>query len=569
MTIRWKILGAAIASILLLIALMISFTANRLVRIGSDEVERFRVDALSRQITALREQVETAHSLLKPYADSGNSPEAMARAKEVVGRIRFGASGYVFAYDYDGNCLVLTTKPAWMGTNRIGEKDKLGRAYVQGIVDAGKSGGDTTRYSFDKPGTKVVADKIAYAKSFEPLRWVIGTGVYIDDIDSIVAIRQLEVRHRTRAVILSFVGLALAAMLAIAIGTGAVLRKTLVPLDVLQRRMAEVASGDADLRKRIEIVGADEVGKVSASFSGFLSTLQSTVNQVAGASKTLAATTEELSSMSAVVTIESKQLASSSGEVAKSMHEASGSMDGIAKSATTATNSVSTLAAAIEEMNASLREVAQTGQQELLCATRARDRSSEAKIAMSKLDKVIDGVGGILAAIEEIADQTKLLALNATIEAARAGEAGKGFAVVAGEVKQLAQQTASATSEIHLRIEEMRAGGQDAAIAFAGVEGAIDEVHQMSQVVGSAVEEQSATVAEIAKTVNLVDREIAAIARAVKNAANELSQSTDKLAGVDASVGRVGSSFGQMDQALRDLAKLAAELHQAVGRFRS
>jgi len=569
MTIRWKILGAALASILALILLMIAFTANKLARLGDDEVERFRTDALTRQISALREQVETAHSLLKPYADSAKSPESVARAKEAIGRIRFGKAGYIFAYDYDGNCQVLTTKPAWMGTNRLGEKDKHGKAYVQELIDAAKRGGDTVRYSFDKPGTNIVADKIGYAKGFEPLRWMIGTGIYIDDIDSIVAVRQIEVRQRTRGIILSFAALALVAMLGIAFATGAVLRKALVPLDVLQRRMSEVASGEADLRKRLEISSTDEVGQVSASFNAFLASLQSTVNQVAGASKTLAATTEELSAMSSVVASESGLLTSGASEVATTVGGASRSMDGIAQSASMATNSVSTLAAAIEQMNASLREVARTGQQELQCAARARERSNDAKRAMERLDRVIDGVGGILAAIEEIADQTKLLALNATIEAARAGEAGKGFAVVAGEVKQLAQQTASATSEIHQRIEEMKSGGQEAAKAFAEVEGVIDEVHKLSQVVGSAVEEQSATVNEIANTVSLVDQEVAGIARTVKSAAKELAQSTDKLGGVDAGVGRLGSSFGQMDQALHDLAMLAAELHLAVGKFKS
>ena len=492
-----------------------------------------------------------------------------ARAREIIGRIRFGSSGYLFAYDYDGNCQILTVKPAWMGTNRIGEKDKLDRPYVQLLVDAAKRGGDTVRYSFDKPGTKVVADKIAYAKGFDKWKWMVGTGVYVDDIDSLVEVRRAEVRSRTRSTILAILLLAVAMMAVIATATVLALRKALGPLDVLQERMADVANGDADLRRRIDIASVDEVGKVSQSFNTFLGSLQVTVNQVSGASKTLAATTEELSAMSAGMANEATRLAEGSRDVSAIIGQAAASMGDIATSASTATSSVSTLAAAIEEMNCSLKEVARTGQEELECSTRAKTRSMAAKEAMSKLDQVIDGVGEILESIEQIADQTKLLALNATIEAARAGEAGKGFAVVAGEVKQLAQQTAGATSAIKQRIEQMRQGGMDAAKAFSEVESVIDEVHQMSQVVGSAVEEQSATINEIAKTVSIVDREVASIAKTVKGTAGELESSSGNLREVDNDVGRLGAGVGQANLAIQELARLAADLHALAGKFRT
>lgn len=569
MTIRGKILATTIASILVLVFAVIGFVAHRFLDVGEQEVARFRDDAMTRQISAIREQVETGLSQLKPYADSADTPELRGRAREIIGRIRFGSSGYLFAYDYDGNCQILTVKPAWMGTNRIGEKDKLDRPYVQLLVDAAKRGGDTVRYSFDKPGTKVVADKIAYAKGFDKWKWMVGTGVYVDDIDSLVEVRRAEVRSRTRSTILAIFLLAVAMMAVIATATVLALRKALGPLDVLQERMAEVANGDADLGRRIDIASVDEVGKVSQSFNTFLGSLQVTVNQVSGASKTLAATTEELSAMSAGMANEATRLAEGSRDVSAIIGQAAASMGDIARSASTATSSVSTLAAAIEEMNCSLKEVARTGQEELECSTRAKARSIVAKGAMSKLDQVIDGVGEILESIEQIADQTKLLALNATIEAARAGEAGKGFAVVAGEVKQLAQQTAGATSAIKQRIEQMRQGGMDAAQAFSEVESVIDEVHQMSQVVGSAVEEQSATINEIAKTVSIVDREVANIAKTVKGTAGELESSSGNLREVDNGVGRLGAGVGQANLAVQELARLAADLHALAGKFRT
>ena len=569
MTIRAKILLSAIVSMIVLVGSVSAFMAYRLHAIGIQDVERFRQEAMSRQIAVVREQVETATSILKPYADSADTPALRERAKEILSRIRFGTSGYVFAYDYDGNCQVLPTKTAWLGTNRIGEKDKQGRSYVADLVGAAKRGGDTTRYSFDKPGTKILADKIGYAMGFEPWKWMVGTGVYVDDIDSMVALHRREVSSRTRTVILGTILLALVAMGVVSAATVVALRKALAPLDALQDGMAKAASGDADLRRRLDVLHDDEVGKVSTSFNAFMASLQGTVSQVGNTTRTLSATTEELSTMSSAMAGESSNLAAGSREVAGLIQQASSSLGGVASSASTATASVSTLAAAIEEMNASLREVARTGQQELQCASKARERAIVTKAAMAKLDEVIDGVGGILEAIEQIADQTKLLALNATIEAARAGEAGKGFAVVAGEVKQLAQQTASATSEIQQRIAMMREGEQQAMSAFADVEQVIDEVHQMSQVVGSAVEEQSATVGEIARTVGVVDREVASIAKAVELAASGLAGASGNLGEVDSGVERMGSSIGQVDIAIQELARLATELDGAMRRFKA
>lgn len=569
MTIRAKILLSAIVSMIVLVGSVSAFMAYRLHSIGIQDVERFRQEAMSRQIAAVREQVESAMSILKPYGDSADTPELRERAREILSRIRFGTSGYVFAYDYDGNCQVLPTKTAWLGTNRIGEKDKQGRSYVADLVGAAKRGGDTTRYSFDKPGTKILADKIGYAMGFEPWKWMVGTGVYVDDIDSMVALHRREVSSRTRTVILGTILLALVAMGVVSAATVVALRKALAPLDALQDGMAKAASGDADLRRRLEVLHDDEVGKVSTSFNAFMASLQGTVSQVGNTTRTLSATTEELSTMFSAMAGESSNLAAGSREVAGLIQQASSSLGGVASSASTATASVSTLAAAIEEMNASLREVARTGQQELQCASKARERAIVTKAAMAKLDEVIDGVGGILEAIEQIADQTKLLALNATIEAARAGEAGKGFAVVAGEVKQLAQQTASATSEIQQRIAMMREGEQQAMSAFADVEQVIDEVHQMSQVVGSAVEEQSATVGEIARTVGVVDREVASIAKAVELAASGLAGSSGNLGEVDSGVERMGSSIGQVDIAIQELARLATELDGAMRRFKA
>lgn len=569
MTIRAKTILATSCLILFLVSIATLLIALVLRSQGQEEVERFRRDALTSKVSAVREQVETALSLLKPYADSGSSPEIKARARDMIGRIQFGKTGYIFVIGYDGICQVLTPKPAYVGTNRSGDKDSKGREFNREMLEAAKRGGDTVRWSFDKPGTNLNVDKIGYSKGFEPWHWMVGSGVYIDDIDSMVAVRQAEASRRVASLIVRMVLFSIAALLLVIGVSVLVPGKALFPLRGLQDKMSEISNGDADLRTRLPVTSSDEVGKVAESFNRFLGTLQGTVGQVGAVSKTLAATSEELSAMSASLAADGRTLSTGSKKVSVSVGQASGAMQGVSDSAASANSSVSTLAAAIEEMNASLHEVARTGQQELQCAVQAKGRSTSAKESMARLDVLVDGVGSILETIEQIAEQTKLLALNATIEAARAGETGKGFAVVAGEVKELAKQTTEATVEIQRKIEEVRKGGQEAVHAFSEVEAVIDEVHQLSQVVGSAVEEQSATVGEIAKTVGLVDREVGTIATKVREAARDLSESAKDLEEVDNGVSRFGDSVSQIDLAFHDLAKLAADLNTSASGFRT
>ena len=163
-------------------------------------------------------------------------------------------------------------------------------------------------------------------------------------------------------------------------------------------------------------------------------------------------------------------------------------------------------------------------------------------------------IGDVVKVINSIAEQTNLLALNATIEAARAGEAGKGFAVVANEVKQLAKETAAATEDISHKIKAIQTDTQAAVETIERIRGVIAKISEIQNTIASAVEEQTATTNEIRQN--------------VADAARASADITRSVTGVADAARMTASGVEETRSAASELAKMAAELEQIVGRFR-
>jgi methyl-accepting chemotaxis protein len=205
------------------------------------------------------------------------------------------------------------------------------------------------------------------------------------------------------------------------------------------------------------------------------------------------------------------------------------------------TDRATTVAAASDEMTASITDISRSTTEAVQIAADAVATAAEAGKAVVGLAAASEDIGGVVDLIQAIASQTNLLALNATIEAARAGEAGKGFGVVAEEVKQLAQQTAQATGTITARVQGMASGAASAARAIDQIGDIVGRINALATTIGGAVEEQTATTAEISRS-----------AGAVVHAANATTQVNTESA-----------------DSARELAAMAATLEALVTQFRT
>lgn len=252
--------------------------------------------------------------------------------------------------------------------------------------------------------------------------------------------------------------------------------------------------------------------------------------------QTLATAAQELTSVS-------QQMASNSEETASQASVVSAAAEQVSRN-------VGTVASAAEEMGASIKEIAKNANEAARVATAAVKVADKTNATVSKLGESSAEIGNVIKVITSIAQQTNLLALNATIEAARAGEAGKGFAVVANEVKELAKQTAKATEDIGRKIEAIQRDTKGAVEAIVQIGAIIGQINDIQSTIASAVEEQTATTAEISRNVGEAALGSREIAQNVMGVAQAARSTTEGAANTKASAD--------------ELARMAVELQRLV-----
>ncbi|WP_241038002.1 methyl-accepting chemotaxis protein [Blastococcus litoris] len=310
------------------------------------------------------------------------------------------------------------------------------------------------------------------------------------------------------------------------------------PLRTAAGVLQQVARGD--LTGRLTVRSGDEVGRLSAALNSSLDDLSGVLGATRDAATGLAASSAELLSLADRVAGDADTAASSASEVSAAAGRVA--------------TSVQAVAAGGEQMGASIREISGNATEAARVAAQAVTVAATTNDTVRELGESSARIGEVVKVITSIAEQTNLLALNATIEAARAGEAGKGFAVVANEVKELAQETATATDEIARRVAAIQADSAGAATAIEEITAIIGQIDDYQTTIASAVEEQTATTAEMNRGVG----EVAAGAGGM----------TDRIEGITAAARSTSGSVGELRAAADELTGTAEELSGLVERFR-
>jgi len=369
-----------------------------------------------------------------------------------------------------------------------------------------------------------------------------------------------------RAAWVSRACLAVAILLGIATAWG-ITRSITHPVNAMTRVMAELAGNNLSVEVPYASRG-DEIGAMAQSVIHFKDQLlrvrqleldqeeqkrRAESDRMAAMRKMADAFEQSVGQVIETVTSAATELQAASGQMAGTATETSAQATTVASSAQQASANVQTVASATEELATSIKEIAHQVERSQAVSAHAGQEVGNTTAKVRALSENVGKIGEIVSLINDIAAQTNLLALNATIEAARAGDAGKGFAVVANEVKNLANQTARATSEIASQIQAVRDGTDGAVQAIDAIAAVIGEMGEISSAVAAAVEQQSGATSEIARN--------------VEQAASGTEEVSGNIVSVEQAARETGAAAEQIKESATDLSKQAEYLRHEVRQF--
>ncbi|MBU1581817.1 MAG: methyl-accepting chemotaxis protein [Proteobacteria bacterium] len=272
--------------------------------------------------------------------------------------------------------------------------------------------------------------------------------------------------------------------------------------------LKDVAQGEGDLTKRIEIKSKDEIGELSQWFNLFIEKLQTMIIDISKSSQALSRFANVTKEQSGQISDSSHDMSKVTETVTASTTEMSSNISSISEVVGQASDNLDIVASATEEMTATINEIARNAETARTMSVETGQKIKNASSHVNQLGMDAKEIDTFTESINEISEQTNLLALNATIEAARAGEAGKGFAVVAGEIKELARQTAVATQDIKAKIDNIRKSTDITVNEMVNISKAFGDMNEVVNEIASAIEEQSATTKEIANNTTTVSEGI-------------------------------------------------------------
>ena len=499
----------------------------------------------------VRSIVESAvQSAAAQHARIGELGEAQAkeRALQAIHGMRYGGSDgkseYLYIYDKAGTTVMHPFRPEWIGRNVVEEvRDGKGRYTLKDILAiANSTGAGFVDTSFPRPGTSEAVDKLQYVATFAPWNWVIGTGVYVDDVER--QFRESLVKNLT----LNLAVMLVVVVLGIQIGRSVLRQIGGEPAEAM-RLMDLAASGDLTVAIPNARVG---------SLLGNLSRMLTAIRQMVG----------EISTKSGIVRETAEGISTSSGQVAEASHrqaDSTSSMAAAIEELTVSINHISELARDTEQYSSSAAQLAQGGEARVAEAAREMalisEQTSAAAGMIRSLESRANEISKITEVIKEIAAQTNLLALNAAIEAARAGEQGRGFAVVADEVRKLAERTSAATEEISEMTGAIQ-GDTGSAVAtmdraLPQVERGVELAHQAEQSLRE-IREGANTTLERIRDVALATQEQSAASTAIAQQVESIAQMVEETS---ASTEATAASANELDL-------IAKELGGLVSRFR-
>ncbi|MEO5377342.1 MAG: bacteriohemerythrin [Magnetococcus sp. DMHC-6] len=546
--------------------------------------------------------VETVQGVLVYYygLEQGHvmdKKNAQQSAKMAIAKLRYDTDNYFWINDTFPRMVMHPIKPELDGTDLSEFSDPTGKKIFKEMVDkVSQHGAGFVMYLWPKPGFEKPVSKISYVKGFEPWGWMVGSGIYLDDVEAAYL--------RDAGFFLGMI-LLISALLA---GLAYFVSRTILnqlgcDLIVLDHTIKSLSAGNLTIRvankndegkdiasavnhlanKLVDLMRlvslhsgsifacATELVKIRDMVGNDARTSQEIVNIVHEKNNILnheivlvAEAIQQSNDKISAISSAAQQVADNVHTIAAGTEQASTNISTMASAAEQITANIASVNMSLEQVDHSVRSVANsvTEVNDALIGIRERcliaskdservdRRSRETQSVMSELFSSAREIGDVVEVINHIAEQTNMLALNAAIEAAGAGDAGKGFAVVANEVKELARQTAQATQLIFDKTEKIRTWTDEVAATNVEISEGIGRINNANLEITTAVDTQT-------QTTN-------AISRSIQNVADAAGEVTRNAAELNMAAEEVSRAALEAAIGTGDVARTAAEVASAA-----
>ncbi|HSQ41528.1 MAG TPA: methyl-accepting chemotaxis protein [Fibrobacteraceae bacterium] len=583
LTIIQKVVLALLLSNLAIAALLTIMCTVGSYRQGEQSVLAFRDEAIESSKNQLHDLVSGATSVLSYYESKEQAglldhQSAMREAMEAIRVMRYeDGRGYFWINDMTSpipNMVMHPTKPE-LEKKRLDQPEfncALGRGVnlFQAMVEVCRSkGSGFVDYIWPDPkDMEKTLPKLSYVELFHPWNLVVGTGIYIDEIDSAEAKLRSEVREDlTTRIRNQILAMFLIVFSVVSIGYLGI-RQISKRLNRIRSELQDISEGEGDLTRHMNDGFHDEVGEIANAFDRFVSQLALMIGKISGNTGNLKDIAGSLKENAKSMAGQTGQISEKANVAVSNSREVSQGMSQIASSVNSLSDGTRSVATAIGEMRTTLEEILRLCAEESRLASEANQQSQSIQESMGLLGDASKEIGKVIDTIRHIAAQTNLLALNATIEAATAGDAGKGFAVVAHEVKTLAQQSAQATQGIEAQIRSIQERTQSSHHSVDKIIDLVRQLDQAAQAIVAAVEEETATAAMVADHTQSNHNQAADIANNASSSASYLEQINQSIQEISQVANQTAQGMSDVHHKSEELSQVSENLFSQVQRFR-